>query len=76
MELRYDLRKLGIHHEQEDLDAHEAAKLMIKEIERLREKANSLLTTIYDAGDLLDDGELTATSNTLDAAKFKHNLEK
>ena len=37
METRYDLRKIGICHEQKDLDAHDATKLLIKEIERLRD---------------------------------------
>lgn len=46
------------------------------EIERLREKVNSLLTAICEAGDLLDAGELIDASNRLDEAKFNHNMEK
>ena len=46
------------------------------EIERLREKVNSLLIAICEAGDLLDAGELIDASNRLDKAKFNHNMEK
>lgn len=46
------------------------------EIQKLREKVNSLMTAIYEAGDLLDAGQFIDASNRLDEAKFNHNMEK
>ena len=44
------------------------------EIKKLIEAFNDLLTKIQEAGDLLDDGELTDASNKLDEAKFKYDF--
>ena len=44
------------------------------EIKKLIEAFNDLLTKIHEAGNLLDNGDLTDASNKLDEAKFKYNL--
>lgn len=49
MERRYDLRKIAVYHEEEDVGPHDAIQILIEEIHRLREVIHFSHEYIRDA---------------------------